>query len=412
MNPPVSSSSYWLDHCPAATTVTRTTEDLPRAVDTVVIGCGLTGASAAYHLGKGGIQCVILDRKGISGGATGRNGGFLTPGLADSIHSSIERLGPEVTKQLYEYTQTCIDEIETFILSNEIECELRFDGEVILAVTPEEGIHLKKSYDTLNKICGANYEWWDKETCRIRCKSSSYECGMFKRRAANLWPAKLVAGIVERAIAFGANMQSHTNVLSIRKQNDKCIVITDRGDIICNHIVHATNAWSSELIPSLHGIITPVRNQVIMTSPQVPMWNFGLCANEGYEYFMQRPDGRILLGGMRNLTETAEWNCNDEGNPTDIVSVSLRSYFQKHFDDLKTHCETEHEWIGILGFSKDRNPLIGPLRSRPGEFIASGFSGHGMPFTFLAGRNVADMIMGALPAPYVAIAFDPQRFGV
>ena len=36
--------------------------------------------------------------------------------------------------------------------------------------------------------------------------------------------------------------------------------------------------------------------QLIMTAPMPKMWDFGLSANYGYEYFMQRPDGRILLG--------------------------------------------------------------------------------------------------------------------
>jgi glycine/D-amino acid oxidase-like deaminating enzyme len=81
----------------------------------------------------------------------------------------------------------------------------------------------------------------------------------------------------------------------------------------------------------------------------------------------------------------------------------------QHFTDLRT-VKVEQEWIGIMGFSKDRNPLVGPLPNRPGEYIAAGFTGHGMPMTFFAGQNVADMIAGKEPEPFVAEAFLPTRF--
>lgn len=408
-----SASSFWLDGCEDTRREWRTST-LPTQTDTVVIGAGITGASAAYHLSSHGIECVLLDRRVICGGATGRNGGFLTPGIADSTANSVRMHGEETTRKLYAYTIKGTDAIETFVATHSIDCELRFDGEAILAVTEAEEVSLRSAYETSRDICGVDFDWWDKDTCAERTKSSRYVAGVFKHRCGNLWPAKLVSGVVRCAVAQGACVQSHTEVLSVRshESGDGCVVVTNRGEIFCRHVVHATNAWANELIPALTGIITPVRNQVIITAPVPQIWKFGLCANHGFEYFMQRPDGRLVLGGMRNLTEGAEWNCkDDEGNPTAVVSESLRHYFQTHFPDL-TSVVVEQEWAGIMGFSKDRNPLIGPLRGRPGEYIAAGFSGHGMPYTFLAGQNIADFIRGVEPDGYVESAFSPARFGI
>jgi glycine/D-amino acid oxidase-like deaminating enzyme len=426
--PAFSSSSWWLDRTPGALDETRTSAELPARADVVVIGAGLTGASVAYHLSQRGVGCVLLDRGGVCAGATGRNGGFLSPGLADCIHTSLDTFGIETTSKLYAYTEQCTAAIERFVLENDIACELRFRGEVELASTPAQAAALERTFRVMQATPGAaemEWEWWDKETCRARTKSDSYEAGMFRKRCATLWPARLVVGIVRRALALGADMQSHTAVTAVRAgEGGGCVVETERGAIACNYVVHATNAWASELIPALEGVITPVRNQVVVTAPQPPMWDFALCANEGFEYFWQRPDGRLLLGGMRNLTATEEWDCKDTSNPSDIVSKALRSYFQTNFSALATGIEIEQEWAGVLGFSADRNPLIGPLRSRPGEYIAAGYSGNGMPFAFLAGRNVADMIhthtqgqeqgqgQGHYPEHFVPEAFLPERFGI
>src|SRR5207237_7467686 len=138
-------------------------------------------------------------------------------------------------------------------------------------------------------------------------------------------------------------------------------------------------------------------------------WNFGLSTNHGYEYFMQRPDGRIVLGGMRWKTPGMEVNNDDDTTLVSSVSAGLRGFLPAHFTDLAP-VPVQQEWVGVMGFSKDRNPLVGPLPGRPGEYIAAGFTGHGMPMTFFAGRNVADMIADIEPEPFVKEAFLPSRF--
>ena len=62
--------------------------------------------------------------------------------------------------------------------------------------------------------------------------------------------------------------------------------------------------------------------------------------------------------------------------------------------------------------SKYRNTLVSPLPNRPGAYIAAGFTSHGMPMTFFAGRNVADVLAGKGPRPFVREAFLPARFAL
>jgi len=152
----------------------------------------------------------------------------------------------------------------------------------------------------------------------------------------------------------------------------------------------------------------------------------------------------LISGGMRDRTPNMEVNSVDEETLNVQVSTALRAYLPLHFPslipssatrdamndslpnpeiinstvlDITVDCVTnllkiEHEWIGIMGFSRDRNPLIGPLKSRPGEFIAAGYTGHGMPVAFLAGRNIAEMIYGVKSEIPVPSAYLPCRFGL
>jgi hypothetical protein len=72
----------------------------------------------------------------------------------------------------------------------------------------------------------------------------------------------------------------------------------------------------------------------------------------------------------------------------------------------------EDEWIGIMGFSRDANPLIGPINSLKNQYIIAGFTGHGMPYAFLAGQNISEMINGLEPSFFIPELFLPCRFGI
>lgn len=159
-------------------------------------------------------------------------------------------------------------------------------------------------------------------------------------------------------------------------------------------------------------------------------------------------------GGMRNLTPNMEVNCADPVTLNPQVSAALRSYLPKHFPSLRpcrlahaaavtapvdcgagdvaapsnndntTHSSDntsdkdnsvriEHEWIGIMGFTPDRNPLVGPLATRPGEYVAAGYTGHGMPVAFLAGRNIADLICDVQSTSVrIPEAYSPARYNL
>ena len=398
---------FWLNDAPYQEF--HSSPELPAASDVVVIGGGITGVATAYFLRKHGIGVTVLERRGLAGGATGRNGGHISPGTSERFSESVKRYGLEQTRAIYDYSTQCAAAVRAFVEEHQVDCELRVNGSVSLALTQAELRPVQESFEEMQKY-GLPCEYWDAATCATRTRSEDFLGGVFRPTAGQLWPARLVFAVAEQAIALGANVQTQTEVQAIeREDNGTLIVSTERGNIRAQHVVHATNAWARQLAPYLEGIIVPVRNQVIITEPAPRLWNFGLSTNHGYEYFMQRPDGRIVLGGMRWKTPSMEVHNDDDAMLVPAVSAALRGFLPEHFTDLR-EVPVQQEWIGVMGFSQDRNPLVGPLPGRPGEYIAAGFTGHGMPMTFFAGRNVADMIAGIEPEPFVAEAFLPSRF--
>lgn len=221
-----------------------------------------------------------------------------------------------------------------------------------------------------------------------------------------LWPAKLVAAIASEGIKQGVNIQTQTEVDQVQKESSGLMVKTNRGSLQAQNVVYATNAWTRELLPFVKDIIVPIRGQMLVTEPVPPIWDFSFFTT--FEYGLQRPDGRIFLGGRRWASPTGEVNNDDDTVINPAVSQGLKGFLTQHFPDLR-NIKAEQEWTGVMAFSKDANPLIGPVPQRPGEYIAAGFTGNGMVMTFLAGLAIADMMMGRSPEVFVE-AFQPSRF--
>ena len=112
---------------------------------------------------------------------------------------------------------------------------------------------------------------------------------------------------------------------------------------------------------------------------------------------------------MRWLTPTQEAGTDDDTVIERTVGAGLREFLPKHFPAL-AGIRVEHEWTGIMGFTPDRAPLVGPVPGSPGEYLAAGFHGHGMPMAFYAAKAVAEMIAGREPEVFVPEAFLPSRF--
>jgi glycine/D-amino acid oxidase-like deaminating enzyme len=298
--------------------------------------------------------------------------------------------------------------VAAFVAAHKVECDLRFGGSVSLALTPEELRQVEATAEALAAM-GVPVEAWDRAACAARTQSPSFLGGVLRRTAGQLWPARLVFAIARQALSRGAAIHTRTAVLGVERERGGLIVRTDRGDVRARAVVHATNAWARHLLPALEGVVVPVRGQVIVTEPAAPLWPFGLSTNFGYEYWMQRPDGRVVLGGMRWLTPTQEVGTDDDTVLDERVSAGLRAFLPAHFPALRD-VRVEREWTGVMGFTPDRAPLVGPVPGSPGEYVAAGFHGHGMPMAFTAAKAVAEMAAGRMPEDFVPEAFLPARF--
>ena len=229
--------------------------------------------------------------------------------------------------------------------------------------------------------------------------------------AASLWPYKLVAFILEKLVKHGKlNLQTKTAVT--RLQSDKHLpltqVHTDRGIIRAKHVILATNAYTSHLLPSFEDLIVPERG--VMTALLPPKDSTRLENSYGFvgafggnpihdDYLVQRPfsdvpnaAGHLMFGGGHAKKKFKMVGETDDSVLDDGCTAYLRESLLKL---MTIGGETEgleqlkatHEWSGIWGTSIDGYPWVGEVPGERGVFLAGGYSG-----TILGMVSALDMI--------------------
>ncbi|KAJ3158880.1 hypothetical protein HDU86_002568 [Geranomyces michiganensis] len=399
--------SYWLKDI----TLGTVRPELPEKVDAIVVGAGISGTSTAYHLRqlRPDWNIAVLEGRDVSGGATGRNGGLILPGLHDTWSATVKQIGVEQTRQLLKF-----DHLNCAAMSGFVSDYLaaggspnpffhRFaEGCLNLLSTDKEMQFWRMELQHMRDAgCGEGIALLDRQAVKEKVGTDKYVGAVQLQPAFRMWPARFVLAVATQAMKASGGRGSvqvftHTLVKLVRSSNDAehpLEVITSRGSLRARRVIYCTNSHTRTLLPEIP--IVPIRNQVIVTKPiQPPPFDACMLANDGYEYLSSREDGRIVLGGLRFLAPDMDVGNGNDGHLDPKVSAALRSYLDTYYPQLGNQATVEMEWAGIMGFSQDRLPFVGPVPGRPGEYVSAGFNGHGMSRAFLSGKHVAEMAAG------------------
>ncbi|ORZ31205.1 FAD dependent oxidoreductase [Catenaria anguillulae PL171] len=412
--------SYWL-HEGNPFKGHRTTPDPPASADVVILGAGVTGVSTLYHLTQLApeLSVVMLDARSLGEGATGRNAGMATPLASHGFRDRVQHLGgvqPALDTVAFE--RKCVRELTQTIHELGIAdyVQLRQGGVVNLAESEQEWNDMLedlKAYkeQTVGLMDNDMEEikvWGPQDLRKLRTADGFYG-GIHSSLGFQLWPFRLLVALTQHCLAVNPNninLQFETLATGIAWSIDhpaEYEIRTSRGRIRAKHIVHATNAYVSHLVPSLYGHIYPVRGQMVAgkieSKPDSLTWHTGAAFNYGLEYLQQRDDGTLLLGGGREFAKAPgmEVGVFDDGVTNPAITEGLTKVFSARFQDGKQLRVTQ-AWTGIMGFSKNEQPVIGRLHAANGgpanQFVAAGFHGHGMPRCYLAAKNIVLQILG------------------
>jgi gamma-glutamylputrescine oxidase len=364
---------YWLeDDIPA-----RTNGRIDGHVDVAIVGAGVTGCSAALRLAEAGMRVRVHDRRRVAEGASGRNGGFALRGGAARYDVARETYGHEQSLELWRWTERALDRIESLAGDS-----LRRPGSYRLAADEEEREQIHGEYEALRED-GFECEWLD--------DFPGFHGAVSHAGDGTIQPARFVRRLAARAASAGADIREHDGV-------------DDVSALDADHVVVATDGYGRDLVPELADAIWPTRGQVVVSEPlDRVLYDRPHYARQGFDYWQQLPDRRLLLGGFRDVSIMDELTDVEETTPT--IQASLERFLGELSGG---EARIGHRWAGIFALTQDLLPLVGRVPGRDGLWIAAGYSGHGNVMGFGCGELVADAVRGE--GPGLLELFDPARF--
>ena len=350
---------------------------LPGRAGILIVGGGITGVSLLRQLPG----ALLVEAEHLAAGASGRNAGFLLAGVAACYADAVDTYGRDLAREVWSLSTANRERLLETLAGR---AQARRRGSWTVAASAAEADRLALSLDLMRED-GFPAEWHPGGA------TSAHGHGRLLNPAdAEVHPAQAVG-----ALAAGAEdrIVEGVRVESLQPGHDAVRVLTSAGEVVAEAVVLATNGYTARLAPGLP--IAPVRGQMLATAP-APEGTVDrpAYADRGYQYWRQRADGRVLVGGYRDRALEAEQGY--EATPTEQV--------QRHLDAHLRLLGAEslpvtHRWAGVMGFSPDGLPLVGAVPGAPGLHVCGGYTGHGMGFAFECARLLAGHLLGGPPPP-------------
>ncbi|MFO7703965.1 MAG: FAD-binding oxidoreductase [Halopseudomonas sp.] len=355
--------------------------------DVCIIGAGYTGISTALFLLEQGFKVTVLEAAKVGFGASGRNGGQIVNSYSRDIDVIERSVGAQQARLLGEMAFEGARIIRERVAKYQIQCDLK-NGGVFAAVTDKQMSHLEAQKALWERYGHTQMQLLDAKGIRDVVNTDQYVGGSLDMSGGHIHPLNLVLGEADAVESLGGIIHEQSRVIRV-EQGAKAVVHTEQGQVSASFVVVAGNAYLGDLIPQLAAKSMPCGTQVITTEPLgealaselLPQDYCVEDCNYLLDYYRLSADKRMIFGGG------VVYGARD---PADVEAL-LRPNLIKAFPQLKD-VRIDYAWTGNFLLTLSRLPQVGRLGSN--IYYSQGCSGHGVTYTHLAGKILAEAIQG------------------
>lgn len=367
------------------------------AADVAIVGAGYTGLWTAWYLKRlePGLRVVLVEARHAGFGASGRNGGWLTGGMAWDPDRMAAAHGVEATRAFVAALRATVPEVLRVARAEGIAADLHETEELTVALNPPQLARLRAEA-AVRQGWGEAVRLLDAAETAARLRLPGALGALVLGGVARVQPARLVAGLAAAVERAGAVIHEGTRALRLRPG----AVETDRGTLRAPVVLRCTEGFTAAL-PGERRTWLPLNSAQVITAPlPAAVWDrigwqgaelVGTAANL-YAYCQRTADGRIAVGG-RGLPYRWGSGIDAGGVPDPTTEARLRALLARLFPDAASAVPVEFAWCGVLGVPRDWCPTVG-LDPATGLGWAGGYVGVGVSTSNLAGRTLAELALG------------------
>ncbi|MBK7448142.1 MAG: FAD-binding oxidoreductase [Anaerolineales bacterium] len=370
---------------------------LPKSADIVIIGGGVMGASAAYHLAKRGVKNILLLEKEshFGTGATGRCAGGVRYQFSTEVNVKL--------------SMASLPMIERFKEELGQDVSYRKCGYLLVATNEKDEQEFKWNVALQNRL-GVQTELLSGDEVRKRLPLMRFDdaiAGTFNQKDGTVDPNSVVMGYVNAAQKMGVIALTGAEVTGVTVGGGEVREVqTNLGTVETRMVLNAAGPWSS-LIGTMAGIqipVTPLRRQMFTTNPlkEVPE-DFPFVIDFAKSLYYHR-EGEGLLIGMSNQNEKPGF---DQNVDEDFELVNLETAIERM--PLIERASRASHWAGLYEVTPDAHPIYGATEVK-GFLLCTGFSGHGFMHGPISGKLMSEYILDGKFSSVDVSMLDLKRF--
>ncbi|WP_269936670.1 NAD(P)/FAD-dependent oxidoreductase [Arthrobacter sp. HY1533] len=366
------------------------------AADVCIVGAGYTGLWTAYYLARAdpSLRIVICEAEFAGYGASGRNGGWLTNSITGGREGYVRSHGREAVVRFQDAMNRTVQEVMDVAAAEGIDADIVKGGELNVATNAAQLQRLTAYAEQEAQWPNADTQFLDAAETAGRIAIAGVKGGIWHPHCARIQPAKLVRGLADAVRRLGVTIHEGTPAVEIGPG----AVRTTRGTVRARYVIRATEGFTAGLAGQRRSWL-PLNSSMIVTEPLAAgQWEaIGWDGAEtladlahAYIYAQRTADGRIAIGGRGDPYKFGSRTDVDGHTPEKTVRA-LGDMLTRLFPAVEG-IGIDHAWSGVLGVPRDWHATVG--LADDGVGWAGGYVGTGVATTNLAGRTLADLILG------------------
>ncbi|HEX6430625.1 MAG TPA: FAD-dependent oxidoreductase [Niastella sp.] len=371
--------------------------------DIVIMGAGISGALAAWHLCHAGFKTVIVDKRHVGMGSTAASTALLQYEIDTPLTELISKRGEPDAVKSYLLCLKAIDDLEK-ICGHWPEVAFTRRPSLQYASYKKDVPTLRKEYE-LRKQYGIAMQWLDKKAV-TNMFGFKKDAAILSRDAAEVKAYSLTHALLHRCLSLGLEVYDHTAITNFQENRQGVELVTDEGKKIkARKLVIACGYESARYIPqkvqtlqSTYAIVSEPCNTNHHWHHNALIWETA----HPYLYLRTTEDNRILVGGKDD--DFSDPRRRDKALPA--KAKALEQAFKKLFPAI--HFRTDFKWAGTFASTKDGLPYIGCLPRKPHTYFALGLGGNGITFSIIAAQIITRLALGVPDNDARLFGFDRQ----
>lgn len=364
--------------------------------DVAVIGGGVHGASAAYHLALAGARTVVFEKDRVASGPTGRSSGCVR--------------GYYTNRYLATVVRESVDFFATFAERTEGgDAGFVRTGQLVLH-SEEEASIVPATVRQLNEVgtCTELLTLDQLSDLYPRVVCDGVGIGVWEPGAGYADPAGTAQGLMDFAVRHNVILREHTTVTQIKEVGNRIEVVTNTDERFrAEKLLIAAGPWTKPLAQMV-GVDLPltVERHVVATYAWAGAERLPFVLVDIPNGYYAKPEGseQFFLGTLHPAA-TCDPDTAD-GDITDDESAVLVSQLLDRIPSLE-ESEARGGWAGLYDVSPDWQPIVGEINDN--VFVDCGTSGHGFKMAPIIGRHIVELMSNAGGAEGIE-QFHPSRF--